>query len=128
MAATKKGSTGAGKAGGPAAAKAGGAKRAGAAAGAGAKAAKAGAKGSDGAARKAAPVRVTDKQREMLQKIQGAGESGFDVAQKADQRVVDALVEKKLVKKTAKDKATGRVRYLLTKAGQKHSAPAATGA
>jgi hypothetical protein len=79
--------------------------------------------------KKTATVKLNDRQREILGRIKGAGESGYE-APKAEQRTIDALAERKLVKKGAKNKQTGKAPYLVTKAGEKHlpaapSSPAA---
>jgi hypothetical protein len=75
----------------------------------------------------AAPVKLNDRQREFLKKIKESGESGFEVAHKNDERTLDALSARKLVKHGAKNKESGKHRYLLTKAAEKHlpAAPAA---
>jgi hypothetical protein len=73
----------------------------------------------------AAPVKLNDRQRDFLQKIHGAGAVGYQVGPKVEQRTIDALVERKLVKRGAKDKDSGSARYLLTKAGEKHLPTAA---
>jgi hypothetical protein len=72
------------------------------------------------APKKAVPIKLNDRQREFLKKIGDAGAVGYDPAQKVEQRTIDALIERKLVKKGAKNKETGRPAYLLTKAGAKH--------
>jgi hypothetical protein len=79
------------------------------------------------AARKPAPVRLTDRQTEFLKKIHEAGESGYTLVLKAERRTIEALLERKLLKRGAKNKETGQPRFLLTKAGAKHlpSTPAA---
>jgi hypothetical protein len=119
MAATKKGSTGK--------------KAAGAKAGKGATKAKGAAKATKtksatkkkAPAKKAAPAKLSDRQRDLLGKIHGAGAAGYGAGAKAEQRTIDALVGRKLVKRGAKDKASGHFHYLLTKAGEKHlAAPA----
>src|SRR5262245_43439639 len=69
---------------------------------------------------KPAPVKLNDRQREFLSRIKGTGETGYVVGPKAEQRTIDALIERKLVKKGAKNKETGQQPYLLTKAGEKH--------
>lgn len=69
--------------------------------------------------KKTAAVKLNDRQREVLGRIKSAGESGYD-APKAEQRTIDALAERKLVKKGAKNKETGKAPYLVTKAGEKH--------
>lgn len=71
--------------------------------------------------KKAAPVKITDKQRELLAKIQGAGELGHK-PEKAETRGVKALQEKKLVK-GVRNKETKEVHAHLTKAGEKALAP-----
>lgn len=77
----------------------------------------AGAKGT----RKAAPaIKINDRQREFLDRIHGAGETGYRIGQKGEQRTIDALIERKLVKRGAKDKESGTYSYALTKTGQKH--------
>jgi len=67
----------------------------------------------------AAPVKLTDRQLEFLKQIQGAAE-GFTTAKKAEQKTLDTLLEKKLIKKGAKDKTSGNFRYTVSKAGEKH--------
>jgi hypothetical protein len=52
--------------------------------------------------------------------IYGTKEPGFLVARKADQRTIDALMERKLIKKGAKDRESGNFRYSVSKAGEKH--------
>jgi hypothetical protein len=80
------------------------------------------------AAKKAAGIKLTPKQVDFLKKIHGAGEGGYNAAA-AETRSIVALVEKKLVKKGAKDKATGKIPYMLTKLGTKHaSTPVPAGA
>jgi hypothetical protein len=78
------------------------------------------------APKKAVPIKLNDRQREFLRKIKDAGTVGYEVAQKVEQRTIDALLERKLVKKGAKNKETGRSPYLLTKAGEKHLPAAPT--
>jgi len=78
------------------------------------------------AKKKAAEVKLNDLQRDFLKKIHGAGEPGYRVGQKVEQRTIDALESRKLLKKGAKHKESGTYHYVLTKAGQKHlSAPEA---
>jgi hypothetical protein len=77
------------------------------------------------ASKKAAPVKLNDRQRELLQKVKDAGEAGYCVAQKAELRSIDALAARKLLKKGAKNKATGATPYHLTKAAGKHLPAAA---
>src|SRR3954453_19284281 len=72
------------------------------------------------APKKAVPIKLNDQQRGFLKKIKDAGAAGYEVARKVEQRTIDALFERKLVKKGAKNKETGKQPYLLTKAGEKH--------
>jgi hypothetical protein len=72
------------------------------------------------AASKPAMVKLTNRQSEFLKKIHDAGESGYNLALKVEQRTIEALVERKLVKRGAKNKETGQPRFLLTKAGVSH--------
>lgn len=82
--------------------------------------------GDGGAApKKKAEIKLNDRQRDLLKKIHGAGESGYRIGEKVEQRTIDALESRKLLKKGAKDKASGTSSYVLTKAGQKHLGPEA---
>ncbi|HEX8199643.1 MAG TPA: hypothetical protein VF590_04095 [Isosphaeraceae bacterium] len=74
-----------------------------------------------GASKKAAaaPIKLNDKQRELLGKVKEAGESGYAIGQKIEQRTITALQERKLIKRGAKNKETGNYHYLLTKLGEK---------
>lgn len=94
----------------------------------GTKGKKAGAPKAAGAAKKAAPIKLNDRQSELLRKVHGAGESGYTIGQKTEQRTIDALQERKLLKRGAKNKATGQHSYTLTKAGEKHLGGGASGA
>jgi hypothetical protein len=82
------------------------------------------------AVKKAPAVKLNDRQRDLLKKVKDAGEGGYFVGQKVEQRSIDALVDRKLLKKGAKDKAKGSIPYHLTKTGEKHlgAAPAAPAA
>jgi hypothetical protein len=77
------------------------------------------------ATKKAAPAKLNDRQRDFLKKIKDAGELGYAVGPKVEQRTIDALVDRRLAKRLAKDKVTGTHRYLLTKAGEKQLPPPA---
>ncbi len=57
----------------------------------------------------------------MLKKIGETSETGYTVDKKVEQRSVDSLLEKKLIKKGAKDKATGKLRYHVSSTGKKHT-------
>lgn len=76
------------------------------------------------AVKKATAIKITEKQRDLLQKVAGAGATGY-TAEKAEGRALDGLKVKKLLKSGAKDKATGKAPYLVTKAGEKALAAAA---
>jgi hypothetical protein len=67
-----------------------------------------------------APVKLTERQLEFLKLIHGASESGYMTAKKAEQKTLETLLDKKLIKKGAKDKASGSFRYTVSKAGEKH--------
>jgi hypothetical protein len=116
MAATKKGSTG----------KAGPKARKGATKANGvAKKAKTKPTAKGASAKKAPAVKLNERQRDFLKKIKDAGEAGYTIGQKAEQRTIDALIERKLVKRGAKNKETGQHSFSLTKSGEKHLAAAA---
>ena len=68
----------------------------------------------------AAPVKLTDRQLDFLKQIQGAKEAGYVLEKKAEQRTIEALLDRKLIKKGAKDKTSGHFRYMVSKAGEKH--------
>jgi hypothetical protein len=84
-------------------------------------------KKSDGAATKAgaskkpaaAPTKLSASQSELLKKIGGAA-TGYAIEKKVEQRSIDALLDRKLIKKGAKDKASGKQHYLISTAGKKH--------
>ncbi len=73
-------------------------------------------------AKKAAPVKLTDKQTEFLKSIHSAGEAGYKGDKKAEAKSLEALLGKKLIKRGAKDKASGHYSYSVSKAGHKHMA------
>ncbi len=75
-----------------------------------------------GAPKKAAApaIKLSASQGELLKKVGGAAEAGYSVEKKIEQRSIESLLEKKLIKKGAKDKATGTVRYHISSAGKKH--------
>jgi hypothetical protein len=72
------------------------------------------------APKKKAAVKLTDNQLALLKKVKDAAE-GYTGA-KAEMRILEALQAKKLIKKGAKDKATGVVKYTVSKVGEKHLA------
>lgn len=69
------------------------------------------------AAAKSAPVKLTENQAKFLGTIHAAGASGYEPKNKNEQRSIDALVSRKLVKRGTKNKETGNFRFVLTKAG-----------
>ena len=68
----------------------------------------------------AAPVKLTDRQLEFLKQIHSTKEEGYLTAKKAEQKTIETLLDKKLIKKGAKDKTSGNFRYTVSKAGAKH--------
>jgi hypothetical protein len=68
----------------------------------------------------AAPVKLSASQGDLLKKIGGAAETGYALEKKAEQRSIDSLLDKKLIKKGAKDKASGTARYHISSSGKKH--------
>jgi predicted transglutaminase-like cysteine proteinase len=84
---------------------------------------KAAAKKSAAPKKKAAPVKLTEKHAELLKKVK-EHKDGY-LATKSDAKALESLQTKKLVKRGAKDKASGSYRYTVSKAGEKHlGAPA----
>jgi hypothetical protein len=82
-------------------------------------AAKAAPKSSTAPKKKAAPVKLTDRQAELLKRVQEAGESGY-TASRAEAKGLESLQTKKLIKRGAKDKESGNYRYSVSRAGEKH--------
>ena len=68
------------------------------------------------------PVKLSDAQSKALKQIDTAGETGYTPTQKTELRSIEKLRELKLVKRGAKDKATGQYPYMTTAAGKKHLA------
>jgi hypothetical protein len=69
---------------------------------------------------KAAPIKLSESQAEMLKKVHSAGEAGYTAAKQVEERSLTALLERKLIKKGAKDKATGKSPHTVSTAGKKH--------
>jgi len=67
-----------------------------------------------------AAVKLTDRQLDFLKQIHGTKDSGYLLGKKAEQKTLDALINRKLIKKGAKDKLSGNYRYTVSKAGEKH--------
>ena len=80
------------------------------------------------AAKQAAPIKLTERQLELLKAISGTKETGYPNEKKAEQKMIDVLVDKKLVKKGAKDKQSGYIRYHVSKGGEKFLASTSLGA
>lgn len=68
----------------------------------------------------AAPVTLAKTHAELLQKIGESGEPGFLTAKKVELRTIEALRERKLVKRGLKDKASGHYHVTVSNAGKKH--------
>jgi hypothetical protein len=67
-----------------------------------------------------APLKLTAPQSEMLQKINEASEPGYRSEKKAEQRTIEALQERKLIKRGSKHKESGSYHYLISSAGKRH--------
>jgi len=74
---------------------------------------------------KGVPAKLNDRQREFLQKVKDAGAAGYGVARSIEQRTIDALAGRKMLKKGARNKETGKTPYFLTKAAANHLPAAA---
>ena len=72
------------------------------------------------------PVKLSDAQQKILLTIDAAGEKGYAPANKTELRSIEKLRELKLVKRGAKDKATGQYPYMTSATGKKHLAAQAT--
>jgi hypothetical protein len=77
------------------------------------------------AAKKAAGLKLNDRQTDLLKRVGAAGATGYVAGKGPEQRSIDALVTRKLLKKGAKNKETGKTPYFVTKAGQKQLPAAA---
>ena len=77
------------------------------------------------APKKAVTVKLTDKQQDLLKKIAESKTMGY-LGPKAEIKAIETLTTKKLVKRGAKDKASGSYRYMVSKAGEKHLSSPAT--
>jgi len=69
---------------------------------------------------KAAPIKLTESQKALLDKVHGSGEGGYSPEKKIEERSLQALQERKLIKKGAKDKASGKTPYMVSATGKKH--------
>lgn len=66
-----------------------------------------------------APVKLSPTQSELLKAIGGSGETGYLSQKKNEQRTIDALRERKLIKRGAKNKESGDFSYQVSAAGKK---------
>jgi len=67
-----------------------------------------------------APLKLSAPQSEMLKRINEAPEPGYRSAKKAEQRTIEALQERKLIKRGSKHKESGSYHYLISSAGKRH--------
>ena len=67
---------------------------------------------------KAPAIKLTDAQTRVLSAVHQTKEAGY-VGSKAEGRILEALLQKKLIKK-GKKMATGSYQFLVTKAGEKY--------
>ena len=74
-----------------------------------------------GAVKKAPAIKLSDAQGRVLSAVSQTNEAGY-VGTKAEGRILDALLKRKLIKKGKKE-ASGSSRYLVTKVGAKHVPP-----
>jgi hypothetical protein len=81
---------------------------------------KGGASKSKATKKAAAAVKLTDKQHDLLRAVHGTREAGYLAEKKGEAKTLEALATRKLIKKGAKDKTSGHVRYHVSKAGEKH--------
>jgi hypothetical protein len=76
------------------------------------------------ASKKAAPKKSAPKlspaQADLLKRVHGAGDAGYLGDKKAEHRSLEALRGHKLIKRGAKDKASGHYCYSVSNAGKKH--------
>ena len=77
-----------------------------------------------GAVKKAAAIKLSDAQGRVLSAVAQTNEAGY-VGTKAEGRILEALLKRKLIKKGKKE-ASGSSRYLVTKAGAKYVPPPPT--
>ena len=70
--------------------------------------------------KQAVAIKLTPNQSDLLKKVHGAGEEGLPADTKGVAKSLEALKDKKLIKKGKKNKDTGHVHYHLSKAGEKH--------
>jgi hypothetical protein len=71
------------------------------------------------APKKAAGPKLTDPQHEMLKKVHGHADPGYRAEKKPENKVLEALLKHKLIKKGKKHES-GNYHFQVTKAGTKH--------
>ena len=69
---------------------------------------------------KAAAVKLSPTQATFLKTISDSGETGYPTDKKVEIKTIESLLKHKLVKKGAKDKASGKTHYHVSSAGKKH--------
>ena len=69
---------------------------------------------------KAAAVKLSATQAAFLKTINDTGETGYPTDKKVEIKTIESLLKHKLVKKGAKDKASGKTHYHVSSAGKKH--------
>ncbi|WZO97439.1 hypothetical protein EP7_004473 [Isosphaeraceae bacterium EP7] len=67
-----------------------------------------------------APIKLSATQTEFLKKIKDTAEEGYLASKKVEQKTLEALLNRKLIKKGGKDKTSGGFKYLISKQGEKH--------
>jgi len=68
--------------------------------------------------KKPAPVKLNERQAELLKKVREAQE-GY-TAGKGEAKSIESLLTRKLIKRGAKDKESGHYRFSTSRAGEKH--------
>ena len=76
--------------------------------------------------KKASAPKLNDRQIELLRRVHTAGPEGYFVGQKVEQRTIDALHQRKLLKRGPKHKERKAHPYHVTKSGEKHLGSAGT--
>ena len=67
-----------------------------------------------------APIKLTATQTEFLKKIKDSAAEGYLSSKKVELKTLEALLNRKLIKKGGKDKTSGGFKYLISKQGEKH--------
>jgi hypothetical protein len=69
---------------------------------------------------KAAGPKLTELQREMLQRVADAGQAGYRAEKKTENKTLEALLKHKLVKRGKTRMESGNYHYTISNAGKKH--------